>query len=83
MYYLQMKTLVRTHAKLSIAISGNETYKQANSEVPHYQYRKSLKNLKILLMALSFFTFLFISESPETNASICQRYNPSMTCNIW
>ena len=78
-----MKTLVKPQVKLVTEISYKHPYRQNRLERCSFQYRKFNKKWKFLLIAMSFFTFIIFSDSPEIDAEICNRFNSQVICNIW
>ena len=78
-----MKTLVKPLAKLNKEICFNQSYPQNRLYSYSLQYRKFHIILKFLLITLSFFTFIALSESPEIDGNICNKYNNEKACNIW
>tara|TARA_B100000963_G_scaffold251421_1_gene220292 strand:- start:15132 stop:15368 length:237 start_codon:yes stop_codon:yes gene_type:complete len=78
-----MKTLVKPQVKLVKEISYNRSYRQNRLESCSFQYRKFNKKWKILLIAMSFFTFIAFPDSPEIDAEICNRFNSQIICNMW
>ena len=78
-----MKTLVRPQAKFTQGIPSNYSYRQNRIETSSFQYIKHHRQLKYILIAMSFFTFVIVSDSPLKDAEICNRYNSYQACNIW
>ena len=78
-----MKTLVKPQAKFTQGISSNYSYRQNRTETSSFQYTKHQRQLKYILIAMSFFTFVVVSDSPVKDAEICNRYNSHKVCNIW
>ena len=78
-----MKTLVKPLAKLSSEISLNQSYSQNRLKTYSFQQRKFQRKLKFLLIAMSFFTFLAFSDSPQIESDICNRYNNHQACIVW
>ena len=78
-----MKTLVKPQAKLSTEIYTNQLYSQNKLKSHSIQHRKFHTNWKILLLAMSFFTFIAFSDSPEIDGNICNKFNNEQACNIW
>ena len=78
-----MKTLVKPLAKLNTEIYLNQSYRQNRPKSYSLQHRKSQTKWKFLLIAMSFFTCLVFSDSPEIGENICNRFNSIQACNIW
>ena len=78
-----MKTLVKPLAKLNTEIYLNQSYPQNRLKSQSLQYRKSHIKWKFLLVMMSFFTFIFYSDSPEIEGNICNKFNSEQACNIW
>ena len=38
---------------------------------------------KLFVILISFSTILIFPESPRELGNICERYNPTKTCNVW
>ena len=78
-----MKTLAKPLAKLNEEISFNQSYRQNKIKSRSFQYKKFQAKWKILLITLSFFTFVGFSDSPEIDSDICNRFHNEQVCNIW
>ena len=78
-----MKTLLKPQVSLGAEISIDQSYRQNRPESHSYQYRKFHAKLKFLLITMSFFTFLIVSDSPEIEADICNKFHPEQICNVW
>ena len=78
-----MKTLVKPLAKLNTEIYLNQSYPQNRLKSHSLQYRKFHIKWKFLLVAMSFFTLIAFSDSPEIEANICNKFNSQEACNIW
>ncbi len=78
-----MKTLAKPSEKLVTEISFNQSYRQNRPESPSFQYIKFHSKWKFLLIAMSFFIFVVISESPELDAEICNRFHNEDICRVW
>ena len=78
-----MKTLVKPLAKLNTEIHLNQPYPQNRLKSHSLQYTKSHIKWKILLVMMSFFTFIAYPDSPEIEANICNKFNSEQACNIW
>ena len=78
-----MKTLEKPLAKLNTKIYLNQSYSQNRLKSHSLQYRKSHVKWKFLLVAMSFFTLIAFSDSPEIEANICNKFNSQEACNIW
>ncbi len=78
-----MKTLSKPSTKLDAKISLNKLYRQNTLDSYSFQYKNFYLKWKFLLVAMSFFTFLIISDSPEIDSEICNRFHSEQACNIW
>mgnify|MGYP004148033657 CR=1 FL=1 len=78
-----MKTLVKPLAKLDTEINFSQSYHQNRLKSNSFQHRKFQVKWKILIIAMSFFTFLAFSDSPEIDGDICNKFNNEQVCNIW
>ena len=78
-----MKTLVKPLAKLNTEIYLNQSSPQNRLKSHSLQYRKFHIKWKFLLVAMSFFTLIAFSDSPEIEANICNKFNSQEACNIW
>ena len=78
-----MKTLAKPLVKLNTEIYLNQSYSQNRLKSHSLQYRKSHIKWKFLLVSMSFFTFIVLSDSPEIEGNICNKYNNEQACNIW
>ena len=78
-----MKTLVKPLAKLNTEIYLNQSYPQNRLKSHSLQYRKFHIKWKFLLITMSFFTFIALSDSPELDGNICNKFNTQQACNIW
>ena len=78
-----MKTLVKPLAKLNTEIYLNQSCPQNRVKSYSHQYRKFHRKWKLLLITMSFFTFIAFSDSPEIEGNICNRFNSEEACNIW
>ena len=78
-----MKTLVKPLAKLNTEIYLNQSYRQDRLKSYSSQYRKYQIKWKFLLITMSFFTFITLSDSPELDGNICNKFNTQQACNIW
>ena len=78
-----MKTLVKPLAKLNTEIYLNQSYPQNRLKSHSLQHRNFHIKWKFLLIAMSFFTFIFFSDSPEIDGNICNKFNNEQVCNIW
>ena len=78
-----MKTLTKPSGRLTAEITFNQAYRQNRLEISSFQYRKSHSKWKILLLLISFFTFIVVSDTPEMDAEICNRFHSEQVCKIW
>mgnify|MGYP001162327688 FL=1 len=78
-----MKTLVKPLAKFNEETYLNQSYRQNRLKSYNSQYRKYQIKWKFLLIAMSFFTFIIYSESPQIEGDICNTHNNEQVCNIW
>jgi len=78
-----MKTLAKPLVKLNTEIYLNQSYSQNRLKSNTLQYRKFHIQWKFLLLVMSFFTFIVLSDSPEIEGNICNKYNNEQACNIW
>ena len=78
-----MKTLVKPLAKLNTEINFSQSYHQNRLKSNSFQYWKFQAKWKFLIIAMSFFTFLAFSDSPEIDGDICNKFNNEQVCNIW
>ena len=78
-----MKTSVKPLVKLNTETYLNQSYQQHKLKSYSLQHRKFHINLKFVLIIMSFFTFIMLSESPEINGNICNKFNNEKACNIW
>ena len=75
-----MKTVVRPHLK-SKTFNTSESFtilraKEISSvDFKFYQ--------KLLILLISFSTFLIFPDSPRELGNICESYNSSKICNVW
>ena len=78
-----MKTLAKPLVKLNKEIYFNHSYPQNRIKPRSFQYRKFQAKWKFLLITMSFFTFIALSDSPELDGNICNKFNTQQACNIW
>ncbi len=78
-----MKTLVKPVARLNVEIYSSHSYHQNRLINYSSQYRKFHTKWKFLLIAMSCFTFIAFSDTPEIDGEICNKYNNEQVCNIW
>ncbi len=78
-----MKTLVKPRAKFASEISFSQSYRQNRIESHNFQYRKYYVKWKFLLIVMSFFAFFIISDSPNIDAEICNKFHSEQICKIW
>ena len=78
-----MKTLVKPLASLNSEIYLNQSYPQNRLNFNSLQCRKFHTQWKFLLIAMSFFTLIAFSDSPEIDGNICNKFNNEQACNIW
>ena len=78
-----MKTLVKPLAKLNTEIYLNQSCPQNRLKSHSLQCRKFNKKWKFLLIAMSFFTFIAFSDSPDIDENICIKFNNPQACSIW
>ena len=78
-----MKTLIKPLAKLNTEIYLNQLYPQNRLKSNCLQYRKFQAKWKFLLIAMSFFTFIAFSDSPDINGNICNKFHNEQACRIW
>ena len=75
-----MKTAVRP-------IFRSKTICSSKSYVPLIEKENSLINLKfyqkLFVLLISFSTILIFPESSRDLEDICQKYNPTKSCNVW
>ena len=83
MYYVLMKTLIRPCVKSTIAISPDQLYRQNIPESISFKHKKLKIKWKILLIFMSIFTFIVVTEMPEKNASICNKHYSEKICMVW
>tara|TARA_B100000212_G_scaffold112127_1_gene83463 strand:+ start:462 stop:698 length:237 start_codon:yes stop_codon:yes gene_type:complete len=78
-----MKTLAKPLAKFNTEINLSQSYRQNRLKSNSFQHWKFQAKWKILFIAMSFFTFLAFSDSPEIDGDICNKFNNEQVCNIW
>ena len=75
-----MKTAVRTNLK-------SKTLRTSNSYTLLIEKEISLVSFKfyqkLLILLISFSTFLIFPDSPRELGNICESYNSSKICNVW
>ena len=80
MYYLMMKTLVKSDLKA-------KTFCISKSYLHLVEKEISLINIKfyqkLFVLLISFSTILIFPESPKELGNICESYNSEKICNIW
>ena len=78
-----MKTLEKPLVKLNTEIYFNQSSPQNRLKSHSLQYRKFHIKWKILLIIMSFFTFIAYSDSPEIDGNICNKFYSEQACSIW
>ena len=78
-----MKTLVKPQAKLNVKNYLKKPYQQNRLKSHSFQHLKFQTKWKFVLLAMSFFTLIFFSDTPEISADICNRFNTEQACKIW
>ena len=80
MYYLEMKTAVKTDFK-------SNTFCSSKSYIRLKEKRTSLVDIKfyqkLFIVLISFSTILIFPESPKQLEDICTSYNSKKICHIW
>ena len=65
----------------------SKTFCVSKSYTPLIEKRTSLINYKfyqkLFVLLISFSTILIFPESHRELEDICQRYNPTKSCNVW
>ena len=82
MYYVDYLVMIASCLKPSLN-SINGASKLRNDKRSYVQ--KKNQNLIKPLLALTFFLFCIIGvpEKPANLASICEKYNSSVACQVW
>ena len=78
-----MKTLAKPLVKLNTEVYLNQSYPQNKLKRHRIQYRKFYVRWKILLIIMSFFTFISFSDSPDIDGNICNKFHNEQACRIW
>jgi len=78
-----MKTLVRPQVRPTIAISRDQKYKK--DLYNHKLYSNSVRFffLRSIFLISSLSIFIFVSDSPQLHADLCNKYNSQQVCNVW
>ena len=82
MYYVDYLAMIASYLKpsLNFANSGN---KLRNDKRLSLQ-KKNQNIIKPLLDSICFlFCIVVVPESPKNFASICEKYNSSVACQVW
>ena len=78
-----MKTLVKPLVKLNMDTYPSKTYRQNRLSNNCLQYKKFKIKWKLLLITMSFLSFIAFADSPEIDGNICNKFNHEQVCNIW
>ena len=80
MYYLMMRTAVKTDLK-SKTLSDNKSFISVREKETILVDFKFYQKLFIVIISLS--TILIFPESPRELENICESYNSRKICNVW
>jgi len=80
MYYLLMKTAVRSDLKSNTSCSSKSYTRLRDKEFNLIDF-KFYQRLFIVFISLS--TILIFPESPRVLEEICQNYNSRKSCLVW
>ena len=80
MYYLMMRTAVKTDLK-SKTLSDNKSFISVREKETILVDFKFYQKLFVVIISLS--TILIFPESPRELENICESYNSRKLCNIW
>ena len=80
MYYLMMKTAVKTDLK-SKTFCVSESYShliEIEKRVINFKFYQ-----KLFILLIAFSTILIFPDSPKELGSICESYNSKNSCSVW
>jgi len=80
MYYLVMKTAVKTDLKLKTFCVSKSCTHLIEKEI---SIANSKLYQKLLILFISFSTILIIPESPRQLGNICESFNSINSCKVW
>ena len=80
MYYLKMKTALKSCLKLKTFTNAESFNGLREKEISLFDFRFYQK-LLVVLISLS--TILIFPESPRELENICEIYNSRNSCNVW
>ena len=80
MYYLMMRTAVKTDLK-SKTLSDNKSFISVREKETILFDFKFYQKLFVVIISLS--TILIFPESPRELENICESYNSRKLCNVW
>jgi len=80
MYYLMMRTAVKTDLK-SKTLSDNKSFISVREKETILVDFKFYQKLFVVIISLS--TILIFPESPRELENICESYNSRKLCNVW
>ena len=82
MYYVDYLAMIASYLKPSLN-SINDTSKFSNHKSLSVQ-KKNQNLIKPLLASIFFLlSLIVVPEKPSNLASICEKYNSSLACQVW
>ena len=80
MYYLVMKTVVKSDSELQTLRSCKNYTRLRENEI---NLVNSKFYQKIFIILISFCTILIFPEAPRQMENICETYNSEKLCDVW
>ena len=82
MYYVN--NLVMTVSYLKPSLNSTDGASKLSNHRKLYMQRKNTNLIKPLIASIFFLlSITFVPEKPSDLASICQKYNSSLACQVW
>ena len=83
MYYLEMKTFIKSQSKLKISSFDQSTYQNVEKPINSRIDSGSKFYQKLFIIFLTLSTFLIFPESPKDSEILCKKYHNNKACTIW
>ena len=83
MYYLGMKTLIKSQSKIKISSFDQSTYQNGEKPINSRISSGSKFYQKLFIIFLTLSTFLIFPESPKDSDILCKKYYTDEACTIW
>ena len=83
MYYLGMKTLIKSQSKYKISSFDQSTFQDREKPINSRITSGFRFYQKLFIIFLTLSTFLIFPESPKDSDILCKKYYTDEACTIW